>query len=67
MSVIEIQREIQNLSDQDLNKVTAALVSERRKRAGVDLDGIAERADKEGRWVDWDEVKGDLLNDSETE
>jgi ribosomal protein L18E len=63
MSVIEIQREIQNLSDQDLNKVTAALVSERRKREGVDLDRIAERADRE----DWDEVKGDLLNDSEAE
>lgn len=60
MSVIEIQREIQNLSDQDLNKVTAALVSERRKREGVDLDRIAERED-------WDEVKGDLLNDSEAE
>ncbi|MGY8655908.1 MAG: hypothetical protein ACKVJX_19995 [Verrucomicrobiia bacterium] len=63
MSVIEIQREIQNRSDQDLNKVTAALVSERRKREGVDLDRIAERADRE----DWDEVKGDLLNDSEAE
>jgi len=63
MSVIEIQREIQNLSDQDLNKVTAALVSERRKREGVDLDRIAERADRE----DCDEVKGDLLNDSEAE
>jgi ribosomal protein L18E len=63
MSVIEIQREIQNLSDQDLNNVTAALVSERRKREGVDLDRIAERADRE----DWDEVKGDLLNDSEAE
>jgi hypothetical protein len=60
MSVIEIQREIQNLSDQDLNKVTAALVSERRKREGVDLDRIADRED-------WDEVKGDLLNDSEAE
>ena len=60
MSVIEIQREIQNRSDQDLNKVTAALVSERRKREGVDLDRIAERED-------WDEVKGDLLNDSEAE
>ena len=59
MSVIEIQ----NRSDQDLNKVTAALVSERRKREGVDLDRIAERADRE----DWDEVKGDLLNDSEAE
>ncbi len=65
MSVSDIQREIANLSDVELNRISAALVSERRKRAGVDLDAIADRADKEGRWVDWDDVKDDLLNDQD--
>lgn len=67
MSVVEIQREIPNLSDQELNKITAAMVAERRKRAGIDIDQIAERADREGRWVDWDDVKAELLNDSKSE
>ena len=62
MSVSEIQREISNLSDIDLNRISAALVSERRKRAGIDLDAIIDRADTEGRWVDWDDVKDDLLS-----
>jgi hypothetical protein len=65
MSVSDIQREIANLSDVELNRISAALVSERRKRAGVDLDAIADRADKEGRWVDWDDVKDDRLNDQD--
>lgn len=30
---------------------------------GIDLDVITQRADKEGRWVDRDDVKGDLLSD----
>lgn len=60
-----MQNEIPKLSDLELNKLSAALVSERRKRAGIDLDGVTERADKEGRWVDWDDVKDDILNDSD--
>jgi hypothetical protein len=67
MSVADIQREILGLSDQELNKISAALVSERRKRAGVDLDLLADRADKDNRWVNWDDVKGDLLKDSNAE
>ena len=67
MSVAEIQSEIPKLSDQELTKLSAALDSERRKRAGVDLDSINERADKEGRWVDWDDVKDDLLKDPDEE
>ena len=66
MSVMEIQREITDLSDEDLRKVSACLVSERRKREGIDLDDLVERGDREGRRVDWETVKDDVMAEPDT-
>ncbi|MEM7011652.1 MAG: hypothetical protein AAF585_09230 [Verrucomicrobiota bacterium] len=62
MSALEIQRQIPALTNEELNQISAALVSERRKRSGIDLDELADQRDREGTRVDWDEVKEDVLN-----
>ena len=62
MSVAEIQHQLPSLSDRELDKLSAALVSERRKREGIDLDELADGRDRNGTRLDWDSVKAEVLN-----
>jgi hypothetical protein len=67
VSVAEIQLQLKELSEAELNQISACLVSERRRRSGVDLDSLVERADRESRRVDWDSVKADVIGAPDSE